>query len=62
MNGFLKHWREERALERRRTGDTPEKLAEDERSARRETAADDVADVTKRVSASLVASSASPMC
>jgi hypothetical protein len=60
MNGFLKHWRDERALERERAGDTPEKLAEEARAARRPAPGGDVGDATKRASLVFMATTAQP--
>lgn len=55
----LTQWREQRKLQRARKGDTPEKLAEDERRARTAQPDGDVAATANRVSGSMVVTSAS---
>jgi hypothetical protein len=56
---WLTEWRERRELRRAQMGDTPEKLAEDERNSRRSSADGDVAATANRVSGSMVVTSAS---
>jgi hypothetical protein len=56
---WMTQWREQRKLQRARTGDTPEKLAEDERKSREPQGEGDVAATANRVSGSMVVTSAS---